>query len=568
MQDKVYELLKKYWGELTLHSAQVSIIEAVLKRQDVLAILPTGAGKSLCYQLPALCVSGLTLIVSPLLALMYDQVSSLQRRGIAAAAIDLTLPEREIDNIFARASVAGIKCLYVSAERITDPHFLDAIRKLPIDILVVDEAHCISVWGHDFRPAYQSLHLLRAHITSPPIVALTATATSAVEEDIRKVLQLRAPCYLRQSMFRKEIMFSVHKTSNKLQKACEVLSTVKAALVYVPTRAATTSWSNRLRRFNLSVGAYHAGLSLRVRERLQDQWIGNKLRVMVATSAFGMGVNKRDLDLVLHLCVPQSLSSYYQEAGRAGRARQLSKAVILYHTDDLRWAQKVLSLRYPSLTFIQRVYQALNNYYKIALGTGNFSSYPFDIEAFTKTYYLPVKEAYYALQQLVYSGRIQFSEPYGRSSVLRLLVDRKTLYNYELHRPRFAWLMETLLRKFGGKLFTESCHFQERNIQRDLPAKEIRQLLLAAKDAGIAYYFAYTTQTYVTFLMPRCEVEHLNLQGMRKQQQYAVREQQYVCNYLQEEKTCRVRNLLSYFGEEISPCKTCDLCQSHTTSST
>ena len=567
MDDRLIELLNKHWGFSELREEQREVIEGLLLGRDVLAILPTGAGKSLCFQLPALYLEGLTLVVSPLVALMQEQVSRLQQAGIGAGAMDVTLPTSEIRWMLTQASRAKLKLLYTSPERLQHPEFRASLLGLPIRLLVVDEAHCISSWGHDFRLSYARIAPLRDELDdSVPLLALTATAPPRVETEIKDSLRMREPLVVRRSLRRESLSYSVFCTSQKAEKLKEVLSAVPGpALVYAPTRKSSETWRRQLHKAGLSVEAYHAGLSAQQRERLADRWNKNKTRILVATSAFGMGIDKKDLCLVVHVYVPESLSAYYQEAGRAGRRGQKAYAVLLYQKEDLEQAALFTKDRIPEEGLTRRVYQALGNYYKIAVGSGAYYSHSFDLEDFSRTYRLPSKKAYYAIQNLVREGYIGFNEAGSHFSRLRIVADRASIYKEELRAPLFSLLLRALLRRHGGRLYEELLRVDERALARSTQEGQasVRRQLEEARRGGLLQYIPAMEGPCVSFLVPRYEASQLPLdvEAMRARAEALLEQAGYVSEYLGAESGCRERILLSYFGEEASACMRCDLCR-------
>ena len=566
MKDKLQGLLQKHWGYSKLRPAQEEIIEAVLQNRDVLAVLPTGAGKSLCFQLPSLCRPGLVLVISPLIALMQEQVAELQARHISAAALDATLPLSEVEWVLRQAASGKLKCMYLSPERLQQATFVEKLARLPIHLLTVDEAHCVSAWGHDFRPAYSLIGSIRQYLAGRPLLALTATATTTVRAEIIRSLQMQDVLHLQQSLERSNFSYSVFCTKKKAKKAQEILSAVDGpAIIYAPTRKSTETWSRQLQKAGLSTAAYHAGLSITRRNNFEQRWTQNKTRVLVATSALGMGVDRSDLALVIHVCVPESLSSYYQETGRAGRRGQKAYAVLLYDSADLKQAAELVENRIPTTALIRRVYQALGNYYKIAVGSGAYYTQSFDIKHFTSTYRLPRTETYYALQWLLAEEQILLSDGARQRPMLRILVDKATLYKAEVARPELALLTQGLLRRYGGRLYDEPCFIDESEVaeRTGQSRKTIQQQLKRAQKAGLIHYSRPTEGMQITFLSTRKETSQLplNTKAMQQRQASLLAAHEAVREYLSEKNICRQQALLTYFGEKSEACHRCDLCQ-------
>lgn len=565
MENTLIDLLKKHWGYDTLRPEQEEIIAAVLEGKDVLALLPTGGGKSLCFQLPALYRPGLALIISPLIALMQEQVADLQKRKIAAAAIFATLPRSEVEWTLEQAAANHLKCLYLSPERLSQTAFVERLSQLPVNLLAVDEAHCVSVWGQDFRPAYGRIGSLHKHFAAAPILALTATATPQAQAEIISALKMRTPLLVRRSLQRHNLSYSAFCTEKKGQKLQEILSAISGpALIYVPTRQGSQQWAKSLQKAGLQAAYYHAGLSTWRRRGLQQRWMQNKLRILVATSAFGMGINKEDLALVVHMYVPESLAAYYQEAGRAGRAGQKAYAVLLYSQEDLARAQALAAHRVPDETHTRRVYQALGNYYKVAVGSGAYYSHSFDFEHFIHTYRLPRRATYYALQRLLCEEQIQLIQEGYKATQVRMLVDKVTLYRAEIARPALAMVMQVLLRCWGGRLYTERCTIDESALayKVGISRKRIREELLYAHKAQLLQYLPPSDGPQLIFLESRIDATllRLNTKVMQDRKEALLLSHEAVSNYLEVSISCREQALLRYFGEASSPCNRCDRC--------
>ena len=566
MDSRIHTLFKKYWGHPQLHTAQKKVIEAVLKGRDVLAILPTGAGKSLCFQLATLCKPGLALVICPLVALMQEQVARLQQKGIPAASLEASLPNTEVQWLLEQARNNRIKCLYLSPERLRQEIFLQEVTHLPINLLVVDEAHCVSTWGQDFRPAYGRIGAVRKHLARCPLLALTATAPNAVQQDIIHFLQMQDTFLIKRSLLHPSLSYSVFLTKQKIQKLTEILAAVPGpALIYVPTRHSCAEWSKHLQQAGLSAQGYHAGLPAQQKNRLAQQWMTNKTRILVTTNALSMGMDKADLSLVIHVYVPESLTAYYQETGRAGRRNQKAYAVLLYDDEDIKQAQQLAQLRIPNETFTRRVYQALGNYHKIAVGSGAYYTSNFDFDHFTHTYRLPRKETHYALQRLLCEEQIQLTESRYGPSKIRLLVGKTTLYKAEIAKPTLALLTQALLRQHGGRLYDELCNIDENKLaaQLDQSRKIVRKQLKMTEKMGLIQYLPPNDKPQITFLTPRTDASSLplNTEAMRIRQTAILSAATAMHDYLTNIHTCRAQILLAYLGEKSSPCGRCDLCK-------
>lgn len=561
------QILKKYWGYPAFRPPQDKIIEAILQGNDVLALLPTGAGKSICYQVPALMKDGLCLVVSPLIALMKDQVQQLNRRDIPAAAIFSGLKEAEIDGILNNCAVGHFKLLYVSPERLASDRFITAIRGIPLSMLAVDEAHCISQWGHDFRPSYRDIAQIKLLFPDIPVMALTASATPKVQQDIANVLELKEGFSRFQSSYaRPNISFAVREQVSKPEKILEIIHKIPGtAIVYVRNRRRTEDIAKYLDQNGISATFYHAGLSSNDRNSRQEAWISGKFRVMCCTNAFGMGIDKPDVRLVIHVDVPESLEAYYQEAGRAGRDGKKSYAVLLINQEDKDVLNQSLALRFPDLATVRRVYNALYNYLGIAFSGGKWNSFEFNIYVFTARYKLDLITVYNSLKLLEQSGYLQMNEAFSLPSRITMQMDKSALYSFQVAHADLDPFIKTLLRTYEG-IFGHYASISEQFLANKLkmPLKEIeRKLSLLAKYKVITYIPASDVPR-ITFLEERLpedlvRLDHNFIAFSKEQMSLRI---ESVLNYA-EASTERCRQVLmqEYFGEtDAKPCGKCDLC--------
>ncbi|HWC52926.1 MAG TPA: ATP-dependent DNA helicase RecQ, partial [Chitinophagaceae bacterium] len=405
------EILKQYWGFDSFRPLQKEIIESILEGKDTLALMPTGGGKSLCYQIPALAKEGMCLVISPLIALMKDQVENIRKKGITAFAIYSGMSRKEIMNTLKVATNSNCKFLYVSPERLETALFKEYLPGMDINLIAVDEAHCISQWGYDFRPPYLRIAALREELPDIPVLALTASATPEVQEDICEKLKFKNQNIFRQSFERPNLSYSVFEVDSKINKIIEILKKVPgSAIVYCKSRKRTKEISELLHLQNISSDYYHAGLAQEDRNRKQEEWIQNKTRVIVCTNAFGMGIDKPDVRTVIHADVPDCLENYYQEAGRAGRDGKKSFAVLLYDEKDLHELEELTTQRFPPLSEIRNVYQAVSNYLQIPSDSGQGESYDFDIADFIKKFKLNSHTVLFSLKALEQEGWLAFNE--------------------------------------------------------------------------------------------------------------------------------------------------------------
>lgn len=564
---KAHEILQKYWGYTRFRPLQEDIILSVLEGNDTLALLPTGGGKSICFQVPALCLEGLCLVISPLIALMKDQVENLHKRGISAFAIFTGMSRREIDIILDHCVYGKVKFLYVSPERLQTDIFKERLQKMKVGLLAVDEAHCISQWGYDFRPPYLQIAQIRKLIPDVPCIALTATATEIVKGDIQEKLEFRANRKVFQKSFaRANLSYSCFYEENKLQKLLQILQNVPgSAVVYANSRKRVQDLAHLLTQHKISADFYHAGLSNQERNRKQELWIQNKIRVIVATNAFGMGIDKPDVRVVVHWELPSSLEAYYQEAGRAGRDEKKAYAVVLYDKNDIDNLQIQVLKAYPTPAVIRNVYQMLANYYQIAVGGAYMASFDFDFNDFIKTFNLDATEAHYALKILCDEGLIHLSEAYFSPSKLLFVLNKNDLYAFQIANKNAEPIIQLLLRMYGGELLTHFCKISEQAIAQKMgtSVESVIKMLEGLEKMRVVIYEKQKDKPQVTFLTPRQNAENLQLdwQKINQRKERDLRKAKAVAHYVQHENRCRTQLLLEYFGEiSYEPCGICDIC--------
>ena len=560
------EVLKKYWGYDTFRPLQAEIIESLLQGCDTLALLPTGGGKSLCYQLTALMLDGLCLVVSPLIALMKEQVQQLNDRGIKAACLMSGLSGTEQETIFNHCIHGKVKLLYVSPERLGQRVFIEHFRQMKVSLLAVDEAHCISQWGYDFRPSYLEIAKIRAYHPGIPTLALTASATPQVAEDIERNLMFANNRQVFVSSFvRENLAYMVFREEDKLGRLLRIArNTGGSGIVYVRNRRRTRELSEQLVANGITATYYHAGLDHKTRDIAQGRWTKGEIRVMVATNAFGMGIDKPDVRFVAHMDIPTSIEAYYQEAGRAGRDGNRAYAVLLYDEHDLDTLQHNFESSFPTQKQISNVYRAICNYYQLPIGSGTDSQFDFDLEALCKTYNFNTVEFFNATRFLEKEGLIALPDPDESQSRIHITVDREELYRFQLSQPRYSDLMTLLLRMYGG-LFSDFVPISEQALGRRLylDPLQIRYMLLHMEALKVVEYHPKHLQPQIIFPSPRIDEKSLylsdaNYTSLKKS---AHDRMEAIRHYVTSNDHCRSQMLLAYFGEtESQPCGICDHC--------
>ncbi|EMR03375.1 RecQ family ATP-dependent DNA helicase [Cesiribacter andamanensis] len=570
MQPTPHHILQHYWGYTQFRPLQEDIIAAVLQKKDVLALMPTGGGKSLCFQVPALLQEGVCLVITPLIALMKDQVEHLKARGIPAEAVYSGMSKREIDVALDNCVYGSPKFLYLSPERLQTELLQERVKRMTINLLAVDEAHCISQWGYDFRPAYLKIAEFRQLIPGVPCIALTATATQQVAKDIQEKLEFGHKGVLLQKSFAREnLSYSVRWEENKPAKLLEILRKVPGtAVIYLRSRKQTQLVAKTLRQYGISADHYHAGLQHEERVRRQDAWMQGKLRVVVATNAFGMGIDKSDVRLVVHLGLPDTLEAYYQEAGRAGRDGKKAYAVVLVDQQDVDGLRERIRQEFPEPEVLRHTYQALANYYKLAIGSSQFSSYDFELDDFARTYSLEPNQTWHALKKLEEQGFIQLSEAFFAPSRLHVLLSQQELYAFQIANAGMEPLLKNLLRIYGGEIFSGYTRISENELARQTKwsVNQVRQQLDSLQKMDVIAYEPQRDKPQLTFLTPRHDAAKLPLQlrQLEERKTISLQKAEAVIDYAEQELICRTRYLLDYFGElDYEKCGICDLCLLH-----
>ena len=565
MNNRIHSILKNYWGYDRFRPLQEAIIHSVLEGKDTLALLPTGGGKSICYQVPVMATEGLCLVISPLIALMKDQVEGLRRRGITAFAIYSGMSRAAVINTLKVAAESNCRFLYISPERLESNLFKEYLPALPVSLVAVDEAHCVSQWGYDFRPPYLRIAALRKELPGIPFLALTASATPEVQQDIIDKLEFRNQVVFRQSFERPNLSYSVFRADARINKILDILQKVPgSSIVYCKSRRKTREISDLLRLHGVSADYYHAGLDQEIRSNKQDQWIRNQIRVIVCTNAFGMGIDKPDVRTVVHADIPDCLENYYQEAGRAGRDGKKSYAVLLYDEGSLEQLQEQARLRFPSLEEIREVYQSIANFLQIPSGTGEGQYFEFDLPAFIKTFQWAGHTVIYALKALEQEGWVSFNEQVFLPATIQFIVSKDALYRFEKENPDLDETVKTLLRAYEG-IFDQPVAVNEKVIASlmRIPAEQVLEQWRQLHRQGIIDYQPQKDKPQLYFPRQRVAAPDIRIDARA----YAARKEQFqrrmnqMVDYVKEELACRSMIIGRYFGDTgIKPCGTCDHC--------
>jgi len=561
----ILEVLKKYWGYEAFRPLQQDIIESVLAGHDTLGLMPTGGGKSITFQVPTMAIDGMALVVTPIISLMKDQVDHLLERHIKAAYLYAGLTRAEVNRTYDKCLYGNCKFLYVSPERLQSQAFLERLRQMPVRLIVVDEAHCISQWGYDFRPSFLHIAQVRKLFPDVPVLALTATATPVVVEDIQRCLQFKAPNVFSMSFARSNVSYVVRQTEEKIAELIHILRSVPGtSIVYVRSRKRTKQISDELNRAGIHADYYHAGLYVEDKQDKQNKWTANECRVMVATNAFGMGIDKPDVRLVVHIDIPNSLEEYYQEAGRAGRDGKRSYAVMLVKHTDKRILRRHITEAFPDKDFIRNVYERVGNFLGVSLGEGYQQMFDFNFNLFCRTFDLPVLPTHNALKILTQAGYIDFIEEIETQSRVMIFARKEELYDLDTTTPGADQVLQAILRLYTG-LFADYVFINEDVIalRTGLDQETIYKTLLELTRMHILHYVPRKRTPYIIYTTSREEPKYVLIpktvyEELRDRMTARV---EATINYAYSDTGCRELMLLGYFGEKKEDeCGHCDLC--------
>ena len=559
-------ILNQYWGYPSFRPLQEEIVDSVMEGKDTLALLPTGGGKSICFQVPAMAMDGICLVITPLIALMKDQVAHLVEKGIPAAAIYSGMYPDELELAYNQAVYGRLKFLYVSPERLQTAPFIEALKRMKVCLLAVDESHCISQWGYDFRPPYLKIAEIRPYISKTPVLALTATATAKVVDDIQFRLGFKQKNVFQSSFERKNLTYNVLHEADKYGVLYRKLNamTEGSAIVYVRNRKRTQVIADWLNSVGIAAAFYHAGLDTKTRDERQDLWMKGNVKVIVATNAFGMGIDKPDVRLVIHMDLPDSIEAYFQEAGRAGRDLKPSEAYLLVSPADIKKLQEDLTQSFPELERIKLIYNALGNYFNIPVGAGENVSYPFVISDFANRYGFSLLEVFHTLKILEKEGFLVLSDSFDEPSKVMIKASKDDIYGFQVNNPKYRELVKFMLRSLPGVL-TDFVKINE-----DVMAKKIgtsTEMVIEQLKKLEAYHFlSYAPRNdkpQILFLSEFVDTKHFGLskENYFDRKRDAEARVKAVIDYVNNDKECRSIQLLRYFNEKTKKaCGNCDVC--------
>jgi len=559
------DILKKYWGYNTFRLKQEEVINSVLKSKDTLALLPTAGGKSICFQVPALMKDGICLVISPLISLMEDQIKYLKSKGIKSVSISSSMNNKDIQTALTNCLYGGIKFLYLSPEKLRDQLIKEKINQMNINLIAVDEAHCISDWGHNFRPSYRLISEIRDTKENIPILALTATANKLVVNDIQNNLNFKEKNLIKSTFLRKNLSYVAVDCSSKKNTLLALLNKFKSSvIIYVNSRKESNEIALFLKDNNISSTSYHAGIEFKKRIKIQEEWTNNLTRVIVATNAFGLGINKEDIRLIIHMQIPMNMESYYQEAGRAGRDGKTAYSFILYDRLDFNKNINNLNFWYPTIESIQNIYQKICDYLQIAIHEFPDEDFQFNISNFCNRYNLDIKQTFIIINFLEKEELIKLYDSKNIKSKIKIIISNSELYKFQIANSYYDNFIKILLRNYSN-IYTNFVNIEENKIEKQLNIKtqSVRDILLKLEQNGVIKYKQNEVGMQLRFLQNRKDSEKLNIskEKILNEKKLAKEKLDIIIKYINNKKKCRSQNILKYFDEEIHErCNICDNC--------
>lgn len=564
MQTEIYNVLQEYWGYNSFREKQEEIINSILEGKDTLGLLPTGGGKSITFQVPGMILDGITIVITPLISLMKDQVDNLLKRDIKALYLHSGMRKRQIDNAIDKCLYGNYKFLYISPERLASDSFINYLRMMDVSLIVVDEAHCISQWGYDFRPSYLNIAKIRDLFPKVPVLALTASATAEVIEDITSTLKFRNGNIFKKSFHRDNIYYLVRYTEDKMEKLKNILrKTNGSAIVYVRSRRKSKMISDELQSAGFSADYYHAGLITEEKQDKQEKWQSNQIQTIVATNAFGMGIDKPDVRTVVHIDVPNSIEEYYQEAGRAGRDLKKSFAVMLAAPIDKATLKRRITETFPPKETITKVYERVCNFLEIGIGEGFEQLYEFNLDLFCSTFKYKRQIVENSLKILTQSKYFEYIEEVETQSRIMILVNKSDLYNISGSSPTFDRILELLLRNYTG-LYADYVFIDEHSLsyKYDIPFQDIINALIFFNRQHVLHYIPRRRTPYIFMTSSRVDTKYIKYPKYAYEDSKARLEKRInsMIRYTFNSEECREKIILEYFGEKATDCKHCDIC--------
>jgi ATP-dependent DNA helicase RecQ len=559
------DILKKYWGYNTFRLKQEEVINSVLKSKDTLALLPTAGGKSICFQVPALMKDGICLVISPLISLMEDQIKYLKSKGIKSVCISSSMNSNDIQTALTNCLYGGIKFLYLSPEKLRDQSVKEKIDQMDVNLIAVDEAHCISDWGHNFRPSYRLISEIRDTKKNIPILALTATANKSVVDDIQNNLNFKEKNLIKSTFLRENLSYVAINCNSKKKTLLNLLNKFKSSvIIYVSSRKESNEIALFLKNNNISSTSYHAGIDFKKRIKIQEEWTNNLIRVIVATNAFGLGINKEDIRLIIHMQIPMNMESYYQEAGRAGRDGKTAYSFILYDRLDFSKNIQNLNIWHPEIKSIQNIYQKICDYLQIGIHELPDEDFQFNISSFCNRYNLDIKQTFIIINFLEKEELIKLYDSKNIKSKIKIIISNAELYKFQIANSYFDSFIKILLRNYPN-IYTNFVNIIETEIEKKLNIKtqSVRDILIKLEQKGVIKYKQNEVGMQLRFLQNRKDSEKLNIskEKILNEKKLAKEKLDIMIKYINNKNKCRSQNILKYFNEEVHErCNICDNC--------